>query len=443
MSDRVRRNGEHDVATEKCECFPGYTGRLCDIKCPGCDGAHGTCSLTPVSENSGREDTGTYAIIDTMCACEEWWMGGNCTIPCPCARGGFARGTCAIDTEKQQALGTTTPPDEEDWECACVNRDTWERTALFLVRRARRTKGDCVPPPGLEDGIGGRSTSSSWIPRSERTRYARRRWRTYAKGVGLCECRVSESNYLGGLGFTGADCSTVCYPCDKGTCQSDGSCECLPGYGGARCDRECAGHGVMIFPTFNETYNETVFDVLPGVPGNDNMLNSGLFDVEELYGMKDLNTTKAYCACGYMRSVAGDVVRMNDNQVGINPLGGVGWTGVFCEVPCAQCNPDKGQCTYDGTEGKCDCFMDLLSGAKSTSALLDPTDSGLGYTGPACEIPCQPCYNGTCSNEPGSYGECLCNPGYSDAACLIECGSPDKVKTLLGDMYVGSGVKST
>ena len=37
--------------------------------------------------------------------------------------------------------------------------------------------------------------------------------------------------------------------------------------------------------------------------------------------------------------------------------------------------------------------------------------------------PCEPYFNGTCSSEPGSYGKCVCAPGFSDPACLIECGT--------------------
>lgn len=431
-------NGEFNIAVEACECFAGWAGRLCDIKCAGCDGAHGTCSLTAMSEDSWIVGKNSYGLIVTTCVCDEWWMGGNCTIPCPCARGGFAKGTCGVDNEK---LAAGIIPDEDLGVCNCetgyVGKD-----CTISCPPCTANNGDCVPPKGLEDGIGA-MLNFILVDSTLGTDEVRAAALLAAYVTGLCECRYDQRNFLGGMGSTGDDCSVACYPCDKGTCQADGTCACLIGYSGGRCDLECAGHGVMLFPAFNETYNDTVFDVLPGVDGNDNMLNSGLFDVVELYGTTGLNITQAYCACGWMRNVEGEVVEMTDNQIGINPLGGVGWTGVFCEVPCAKCNNEKGRCRYDGKTGVCECFMDLENNVKSQSLLLDPDQLGLGFTGPGCEIPCSPCYNGTCSNVEGSYGQCLCDPGYSDAACLIECGSPNSAMTLLGKEYIGEAVQTS
>ena len=206
-------NGEYDVDTERCACFPGYTGRYCDVRCPGCDGPHGTCSLTPISEDSWREDTRSYGVVETTCACEEWWMGANCTIPCPCARGGFARGTCGVDAEKQ-AMGTVA--DEDLGVCVCqpgyVGKD-----CTISCPPCAANNGDCVPPPGLEDGIG-ETLNFILVDSTLGTDEVRQAAleATYAKGTGLCECRVGQSNYLGGLGFTGDDCSVACYPCEIG-----------------------------------------------------------------------------------------------------------------------------------------------------------------------------------------------------------------------------------
>ena len=431
-------NGELDASSKTCACFPGFTGKLCDVQCPGCDGAHGTCGLTPRSELSWNTGTNRYDIVETTCTCAEWWMGANCTIPCPCAKGGFANGNCVIDTAKQDAGNV---PDSELGRCVCDPGWTGADCTIECPP-CTAGSGDCVPPKGLEAGIGellNDILTSSTIGTEE----DRARALVEARVTGLCECRMGLTNYRGGVGYTGDACSVPCAPCDKGTCMSDGTCQCFIGYGGPRCDRECSAHGVIVFPKWNATYNDTVFDVLPGVPGNDDTASSGLFDVAQLYPtvpeFKGLNETQAYCACGKMWNQKGDeLVPIPDNQIGVNPTGGIGWSGVFCEVPCNPCNAEKGKCEYDGSEGTCACFMDKENGATSESLLVPEGTVGFGYAGPGCEVPCVPCFNGTCSTEPDTLGQCLCNPGYADAACKIECGSPEYVITLKGREYIGS-----
>lgn len=356
-------------------------------------------------------------------------------MPCPCARGGFAKGTCGVDAAKQAAGNV---PDEFLGVCECQEGYTG-RDCTISCPPCATGDGDCVPPLGLEAGIGEALNVILVDPTlgTDEDRGAALA-AVFATGVGVCECRAAQGNVLGGTGFAGDDCSVACLPCDKGTCRDDGTCACLPGYAGARCDAECSGHGVMRFPVFNETYNATVFDALPGVEGNADTASSGLFDVARLYGVVGVNSTLAYCACGWARTPAGEAVPMAASQMSVNPLGGVGWTGVFCEVPCDRCNEETGRCVFDGVAGVCECVSDMPNSATSASALLPVGETGVGYTGPACEIPCQPCYNGTCSAIEGSYGECLCDPGYADAACLIECGSPGFATTPLGNVSVGS-----
>ena len=148
-----------------------------------------------------------------------------------------------------------------------------------------------------------------------------------------------------------------------GECQADGTCRCFPGYSGWRCQDQCNGNGIILFPEFNETYTRADFDNLPLVPGNANYNSSGLFDVYELYGVSltPTNDTAAYCACGYRRNADTDVVEpIPLAELPFNTENGQGYTGPFCDVPCDPCLSTNGKCEYDGTRGVCDCFKDCL-----------------------------------------------------------------------------------
>ena len=198
---------------------------------------------------------------------------------------------------------------------------------------------------------------------------------------GTCACDSSVENVFGGLGYAGDDCSVSCRPCDMGTCQPDGSCECFPGYSGWRCQDQCNGAGIILFPEFNETYTHTDFDNLPLVPGNANYNQSGLFDVYELYGVSQTptNDTWAYCACGYRRNAVSDEVEpIPFNELPFNAENGQGYTGPFCDVPCDPCLSTNGKCEYDGTRGVCDCFKDAPNSKGSESKLVQDGTKGYG-----------------------------------------------------------------
>jgi hypothetical protein len=198
---------------------------------------------------------------------------------------------------------------------------------------------------------------------------------------GTCACDSSVENVFGGLGYAGDDCSVPCRPCDMGTCRPDGSCQCFPGYSGWRCQDQCNGAGIILFPEFNETYTHTDFDNLPLVPGNANYNQSGLFDVYELYGVSQTptNDTWAYCACGYRRNAVSDEVEpIPFNELPFNAENGQGYTGPFCDVPCDPCLSTNGKCEYDGTRGVCDCFKDAPNSKGSESKLVQEGTKGYG-----------------------------------------------------------------
>ena len=437
--------GVYDSSTHACECDKGVAGRLCDVVCDTCDAsARGECVLTDASEASWNDATSSYDVVETQCLCEDFWMGDGCLIPCPCARGGFARGTCAVDANLL-AAGLTA----DEFLGVCLCEPGWVGEDCTIACPACDAgNGDCVPPAGAEAGHG---AAFNAIANDPQLSPAQREARIAAANVsGVCACRMSQSNVLGGLGFNGDDCSVACAPCDYGTCQADGACLCFPGFVGATCDVECSGNGVLVYPSFNATYTAADFDALPGVPGNDNYLNSGLLDVLELYGMSERfegdneTSTRAYCACGYTRDVnTGEPVPRDSVFARVaNELDGFGYAGVFCEIPCAPCDETNGQCTFDGVNAVCRCRADVANDATSASAVFHQRfgedTTGFGFAGPSCETPCKPCLNGTCSNVEGSYGECVCDHGFADDACAIECGSPAFKYT---SQYEGDGAK--
>ena len=421
-----RGNGAFDARTETCACRPGFAGILCDVACDGCDGAHGRCALTNASAASWSDADEAYEIVETTCECSDEYMGANCTIPCPCAPGAFGRGACVVDSlEAAGAYGDVT--DEELGECACdpgwVGEDCSVPCPACVANQ-----GDCAPPPGFEKGVG-RALADVDADVTHVSEAARRAALDAIRVEGICACRETQTNDLGGEGYAGADCSVPCAPCAFGTCAADGSCACAPGFVGDACDVECSGNGVLVFPEFNATNDVSAFDALPGVPGNERMETSGLIHAATLYGATSYpggeNRTFAYCACGFARDAeTGDLTPIPTEELGVNNRGGVGYVGVFCETPCAPCDAANGKCVFDGADGACECRRDAPNDATSASRLVAEGETGFGFTGPACDVPCEPCYNGTCSNEPGSYGQCLCDPGFADPACLIECGDP-------------------
>ena len=412
-------NGKYDEDSGECKCGKGWTGILCDAACDGCDGEFGNCSLTAFSASTWQPDTQEYLLVDTVCSCVDDYMGANCTIPCPCAKGGFGKGTCAVDLVK---LESGEYPDDELGVCIC--QDGYVGADCTIPCPACVSgQGTCRPPIGYEAGVGATllDLAATYVGSTLAAKVAE------ATVDGACACDASVENVFGGFGYAGDDCSVPCRPCDMGECQADGTCRCFPGYSGWRCQDQCNGNGIILFPEFNETHTRADFDNLPLVPGNANYNSSGLFDVHELYGVSQTptNDTAAYCACGYRRNADTDAVEpIPLAELPFNTENGQGYTGPFCDVPCDPCLSTNGKCEYDGTRGVCDCFKDAPNAKGSESKLLPAGTKGFGFVGPSCFYPCEPCFNGTCSSEPGSYGKCVCAPGYSDPACLIECGDP-------------------
>ena len=442
-----------------CVCDPGFAGRLCDVECPGCDGAHATCALLADLASSPAPASSEDAPADSLdqtwtCVCSDGYMGASCDIPCPCAGFGLAVGVCRVD-EAKRASGAFA--DAELGACACDASHTGADCSLPCPPCVE-SRGDCQPPVGFEGGIGAAVAAihaDITLSPAEKAQAV-----AAARVDGACVCR-EETNDLGGWGYFGEDCATPCAPCVHGSCGVGGACVCHPGFAGETCDLECSGRGVLAFPSFHETaagHRRVDFDRLPGVPGNDAVENSGLFDARALYGMTrgdvdhfvggatgvaaagetsagstDATTTAetgdpldAYCACGMRRVDPTDPFgsELVETTPAANDAGGVGFTGAFCDVPCAACDYARGACVWDGAAAVAGCACDetLPNDARSLSALVPADEVGVGFAGPDCTVPCVPCRNGRCGREEGTHGSCVCDFGFSDPACAVECG---------------------
>ena len=440
-----------------CVCDPGFAGRVCGVACPGCDGAHATCALTKdlaASSDDGADasasasDDEDYVDQTWTCVCSDDYMGELCDIPCPCAGFGLAVGACAVD-EAKRASGAF--PNAELGTCVCAPTHTGEDCSVPCPPCVEG-HGDCAPPVGLEGGVGAAVAAiyaDITLSPAEKMAAA-----AAALVDGRCFCR-EELNELGGWGYFGEDCAVPCAPCVHGSCGLGGACVCHPGFAGETCDLECGGRGALAFPSFHETaagHRRVDFDRLPGVPGNDTAANSGLFDAHALYGMtrgdvdhfnlgatgvaaagggtsgtsSDGGPLDAYCACGMRRVDPADPFgsELRETAPAANDAGGVGFTGVFCDVPCSACDYAKGACVWDGESAVAGCACDetLPNGATSRSALVPADEQGVGFAGPDCTVPCVPCRNGRCGREEGTHGLCVCDFGFSDPACAVECG---------------------
>jgi hypothetical protein len=197
-----------------------------------------------------------------------------------------------------------------------------------------------------------------------------------------------------GGGYTGWDCSVPCEPCDAtgGTCQFDGSCECIPGRYGANCSLSCACSELQISGTVTAAAGSSASGkkIAPG----------------------GVCARDGVCAC------------YTDDD-------GIQWAGQGCFIPCAPCA--HGAC--NATDGTCDCEPGWAGDACNVRPLTDclPCDAShgtclsdgtcacdAGWTGLDCATPCRACVHGDCQPD----GECFCRPGWAGADCRLHLGAP-------------------
>ena len=371
--------GNHgDLVDGLCQCHPGYAGVGCTLTCDDCDPSNGVCRVKP--EFKPDKDGNYQKSVETFCDCHPFHMGKNCAAECPCNVN--SHGNCTL---VESAVTATLSA-----ECTC--EDGWTGDACDKK----------CPECDGKNGV-------CMVDRDEAGVEAE---------AATCKCDAEGVNSASGIGWSGPDCSIPCQPCDMGVCSSvSGACLCFVGWAGPRCDQECMGHGAIVWPELNDTFTVADLDVLPAIPGSNTTESSGVFNTSALYGaFGPNNETIGHCLCNYGRDANFDLVEQKK---------GNGFSGPYCEIECPPCS-EFGTCVYDGVSAECVCDKEIDNGLANgdivAAFLGKDLVTGKGYTGPECDIPCLPCFNGTCASYPGTAGECVCEPGFSGESCLTECG---------------------
>lgn len=199
-----------------------------------------------------------------------------------------------------------------------------------------------------------------------------------------------------GDGYTGWNCGVKCDDCDpaRGTCQYDGTCECVSGWYGATCDRKCDCFRHVAVKNALELQNLA----------EDVSLES--IDSDSGYAIQPHGTCQRDGTCKCYRDPDGQMWTGSDCFTKCKPCHNgecaqdgscachPGWSGEECSVPlfveCMPCDYRHGACMSDGT---CKCDR--------------------GWTGLDCSLRCSPCVHGDCRMD----GSCHCRPGWT----LLDC----------------------
>ena len=196
-----------------------------------------------------------------------------------------------------------------------------------------------------------------------------------------------------GGGYSGWNCSVPCEPCDPegGTCQFDGSCECIPGRYGADCSQTCACASLQVDGVnVSSATSASGRKIAPGgLCGRDGACVCYTDDTGISWAGNDCFTACEPCSHGHCNAVNGKCVC------------DFGWAGVNCDTrlltDCLPCDADHGTCLSDGT-----CTCDA------------------GWTGLDCSLPCAPCAHGDCQPN----GACFCRDGWAGLDCSLHLGAP-------------------
>ncbi|XP_053602020.1 protein crumbs [Plodia interpunctella] len=361
-----------DAGLFRCQCDPGYSGRLCDMDVD-------ECTRTPKICNNGVcvNSPGSY-----QCYCRPGYTGDSCEqdidecLSSPCKHGG----TC-------QNL-------ENNYECACMDGFEGKDCSVNIDECAA---APCAAGATCVDGV---ASYTCLCPEGLSGRLC---------DTDIDDCESAPCQHGGrcidalngyscqcaGTGYTGDDCGTNIDECAPQPCLNGGSCSddvndyscaCHQGYTGKNCEtdiNECEGepckHGGICLERSNASlYRAPDSPPLIVGPHPSMVLPASFytrFSIENASGLE--------CVC-----VPGTV-------------------GARCEVnidECASSPCAHGKCVDDIGGYRCDCAP--------------------GFEGPLCELDIdecqryQPCEHGRCYDGRATY-YCSCAPGWGGRNCSV------------------------
>ena len=361
-------NGHGGCVRDRCECWDGWNGDVCDRCASGWFGA--ACSIAcPQLLETGLVCGGYGVCRDGVdgtgeCVCEGHrdptkgcascmgsWGGPMCDTLCDCSAGG---GGCMVEPDGtvrcRCRAGFALGSDGRCTECAMGHYGS-------LCAECRcATSGTC------DDGMNGTGQcrcAIGFVDAQCGTRCPVARNRTCGEGTcvaaGMCECNAGWSVGADGAcsvcasGWSGADCSCRC---NHGACDRVGVCVCGVGFTGPTCSAPCVANAD----------DRCVVSCLVG---------QGV----EVDGV---------CACIY------------------------GYAGSLCELLCPR--------GWDGTvcdgHGTCETANDTVAVCRCSD----------GYYGEACTVRCDAvtCGRlGLVQSVCDAYGVCRCAPGWAGASCGV------------------------
>ena len=479
-------------ASAHCECQAGYGGPTCAILCPRhagrlCGGrgmctqerAHCVCDHSAATGYWGGEACAACAggyygaactkvcvggiTVGKTCRCLLGWFGLNCTEECP---GGAANpcsghGVCGSTTGGACARNRQCPTGESGLPCSGHGHCRLGQAECHCDDSADghwggRTCNDCIWPYfGLhctfrcpEDAAGVVCGGHGICARNDGCMCAADPAEGYWAGAACSSCAP---------GYYGTDCQGscrgVCSPCNghgachdgregNGTCTADPAqghwdpvfaCgDCLPGYYGPLCRRQCPGgaalpcrgHGVCAAGVAGS--GACACAAGPGAGFWAGATCSVC--VRGYFGPRCTAACPGRGAAGAACSGAGVC---DDGVTGTGLCRcAAGAVGPACEFACPRaaglpCN-GRGACLLAGGGGAAVCRC-LAHSALGHWAGLACAECAPGYWGTNCTGPCPggvpvPCAgHGVCSDGQTGSGRCACASGYAGEDCALQC----------------------